>query len=61
MAKAFTGIFTREAGWFRVFGWGLAYHDHHFLRPLFSERNGLGPKRLKLGKWCFWVLRRKEN
>ena len=48
---------TKGLWWFRIYGKGIHWKDSRLFRPLFSERNGYGPRLLKLGHWCFKVLR----
>jgi len=43
-------------GWFRLFGYGVAWTDHRVRRPLFSERHGY-VWALHLGPWCLRWLR----
>lgn len=51
--KIFEHVFCLEAGWFRVFGYGLAYTRQP---PLFSERNGYRrPFAMALG-YRFFVI-----
>jgi len=49
-------IFRREAGWFRIFGYGLHWKDTRRVPPLFSERCGYS-KRLHLGPIWIGVLK----
>jgi hypothetical protein len=43
--------------WFRIFGYGLHFHDHRLHPPLFSESHGLGRKRFRIGSWCWSFLK----
>lgn len=52
--------FCYESGswWFRIFGWGIHFHDHRKYPPLFSERNHLdGKRRLKIGPLCWSIVK----
>lgn len=42
-------------GWFRVFGYGLAWKDTRIVVPLAKERHGL-KRYYRIGPWSFRVL-----
>lgn len=54
--RIFCGHFTPSSGWFRVFGYGLAWHNRNIHPPLFSERYGYR-KVLRLGRWSIEQLK----
>lgn len=53
--KFFQGYFTRDGGWFRLFGRGFGWKDLRKSRLTFSERNGF-KKHIEIGNWSFaWL------
>lgn len=52
--------FSKDAGWFRIFGYGFQWRDTRKTRPLFSELMGYR-KRLVIWHWAVGVLRRDEQ
>ena len=54
--RIFSGHRTSGSWWFRIFGYGIHFHDHRIVDPLFSERIG-ARKRLHIGSFCFGLLR----
>lgn len=53
MSGIFESVFCLDAGWFRVFGHGLAYTWNP---PLFSERNGYRRPFMSVFGYRFFVI-----